>query len=231
MEKINVFIVEDDPMVLRINRRFAEQTPDFQVIGTAKTAGEALESITALCPDLVLIDVYLPDLSGLELLKQIRQRDLKVDVIVITAAQDTASITEALRQGVTDYLIKPFDFDRFNKSFMAYRKRWLRLNQKNSISQEDFDNLLVSRHHEESGVNSITPKGINRQTLNLFLECLKKEKQPLSAHEMAVKIRVSQATVLKYLNYLERCGQVTVKVFYGSVGRPTYKYFFTPGQT
>ncbi|MDI6880015.1 MAG: response regulator [Desulfitobacteriaceae bacterium] len=231
MKKINVFIVEDDPMVLKINQRFAEQTPDFQVIGTAKTAGEALESITALCPDLVLIDVYLPDFSGIELLKQIRQRDLKLDVIIITAAQDTASITEALRHGVTDYLIKPFDFDRFNKSFMSYRKRWLSLNQKNVISQEDFDNLLVSQQHEESGVNTITPKGINKQTLNILLECLKKEKQSLSTKEVAIKIRVSQATALKYLNYLERCGQVTVKVFYGSVGRPTYKYFFKPGQT
>ncbi|MCL4424252.1 MAG: response regulator [Firmicutes bacterium] len=136
---IRVFIVEDDPMVEKINRSYVDQVEGFQVVGSARTLWQARETIRNLEPELVLLDIYLPDDSGLRLLRDIRQSDLKTDVIVITAAHDTSTVSRAIRYGAFDYLIKPFDFPRLRQALENYRNLHVALDQQDTLTQEEID--------------------------------------------------------------------------------------------
>lgn len=138
---IRVFIVEDDPMVEKINQSYVNRVDGFAVVGSARTLAEARPAIWKLEPELVLLDIYLPDESGLQLLRDIRQSDLKTDVIVITAAQDTATISRAIRYGAFDYLLKPFDFPRLRQALENYRSVQNTFDQRPVLTQAEIDAL------------------------------------------------------------------------------------------
>lgn len=223
MSKIKVFIVEDDPMVISINQRFTERLENFQVVGTARTGAQALAELPEVQPDLVLLDVYLPDMSGIDVLKGIRQAGLSADVILITAAHDTATIAEALRYGACDYLIKPFQADRFKKAFDSYLLRRTKLHTEKSLNQKDFDSMFNEQRKKAMDEEPV-PKGIDEVTLKRFMEFLAEAKEPLSANEVAEQLGVSRITAHRYLGYLSQQGKVIIQPIYGSVGRPIRKY-------
>ena len=106
---IGVLIVDDDFMVAKVHAGFVAALDGFEVVGTASTGAQALAEVDRLRPDLVLLDVYLPDMTGLEVLRRLRAGGSPVDVIVISAARDVDSIRSALHGGVLHYLVKPFD--------------------------------------------------------------------------------------------------------------------------
>ena len=116
MEPIRVLIVEDDPMVADINTRFTEAVKGFTVVGAARDGQEALRLLAECKPDLVILDVYMPHLDGLSVLATLRQEAAEVDVILITAANDSESVRLARQGGAIDYIIKPFKFDRYQRT-------------------------------------------------------------------------------------------------------------------
>ena len=120
---IRVLVVDDDFMVAKVHCGFVERVPGFVVAGTAHTGEEALLAVERLRPDLVLLDIYLPDMTGLEVLQRLREGGAAVDVLVITAARDVASIRSALRGGVVHYLIKPFTVDVLRERLSATPRR------------------------------------------------------------------------------------------------------------
>src|ERR1700694_6069232 len=106
---IRTLVVDDDYRVADLHCAYVERVNGFEVAGRAHTGVEALLSVDQLRPDLVLLDIYLPDMSGLEVLQRLREDDHPpVDVISITAAREVDSLREAMRGGVVHYLIKPF---------------------------------------------------------------------------------------------------------------------------
>lgn len=111
-----VLVVDDDFMVAEIHRRFVDKTPGFTTVGVARTAAEALESVRTAHPDLVLLDVYLPDMSGLDVLQQLRAEGNAVGVIMITAAREIDTVSRALHGGASDYLVKPFDYTQLQEN-------------------------------------------------------------------------------------------------------------------
>ena len=120
---INVLIVEDDPMVARFNQRYLEEINGFHLIGISNSIEDAMEKVSELQVDLILLDVYLPGKqTGMDLLDQIRKEQRDIDVLLITAASEVENIQSALRMGVVDYLIKPFEFERFKKALTSYRE-------------------------------------------------------------------------------------------------------------
>jgi two-component system response regulator DctR len=216
---ITVFIVEDDPMVLDVNQSFLEKVPFFQCVGSALNATDALTQIKNLEPDLVLLDMYLPDCSGLEVLAKLREERIPSDVIMITAARDAATIHEVFRLGAVDYLVKPFRFDRFQAALETYQKMWKKLNDTPSLKQEDIDQLKNTSIKQE-----LLPKGLSTTTLRQIMLALFDQKEPVTAEQLASHLGMARVTVRRYLEYLEQESKVKVHVQYGSVGRPSHFY-------
>lgn len=106
---IDVLVVDDDFMVARIHRGYVERLEGFRVIGEVHSGVEVVEAVRRLRPHLVLLDVYLPDRNGLDVLRDLRaEAGLTVDVVVVTAARDVETVRAALHGGVASYLVKPF---------------------------------------------------------------------------------------------------------------------------
>ncbi|MEW9671902.1 response regulator [Ammoniphilus sp. 3BR4] len=224
---IQVLIIEDDIRIAEINRRFIDKVPDFQVIGIATTKEQAMEQIEILQPDLVLLDVYLPDMNGLEFMSWIQQEYPNTDVIMITAAKEVHSVREAIRKGAFDYLVKPLIFDRFKETMMNYREFRLKLTQlKNNpqtMGQEDIDSLLQGSRKLEQR-EAYLPKGIDQLTLEKVSLAIKEESQGLTAEEVSQKIGASRSTARRYLEYLVSKGALKSDLSYGVVGRPERIY-------
>jgi two-component system response regulator DctR len=217
---IKVFIVEDDPMVLDVNSGFLEKIPLFELCGSARTGEEAVSLIQKLKPDLVLLDMFLPDIDGLEVLKEIRNQQLPTDVIMITAARDTTTIHEVFRLGAVDYLVKPFRFDRFKSAMEAYQKMWNKLNDSSILKQEDIDEIVQINVNEE-----YLPKGLSEKTLRPILLALIEQTEPITAENLASHLGMARVTVRRYLEYLVQTDKIKVHVQYGSVGRPSHFYY------
>ncbi len=120
---IKTVIVEDDLMVASINSQFAKRNPNIQIVATFHNGKDALDYLKKSDADLVLLDLYMPDCTGLELLSELRSIGSEIDVIMITAANDAEHINEALQLGIVDYLIKPFQYERFAQALDKYLVR------------------------------------------------------------------------------------------------------------
>jgi len=120
---ITVLVVDDDFMVARIHRGFVERVDGFEVVGTANSGSQALDAIRELRPDLVLLDLYLPDVFGLDLIARMRAEQPDCDILVITAAREADAVRGAVRQGVVNYLLKPFGFEDLRSRLQEYARR------------------------------------------------------------------------------------------------------------
>ena len=122
-DPIEILIIEDDLRIADIHKRFIEKIDGFTVVGFAHTSDEAKDWISALLPDLVLLDVYLPDALGTELMGFIHENSPETDIIFITAASEIDIVKKAFRHGVIDYILKPLTFDRFRDSLLSYKDK------------------------------------------------------------------------------------------------------------
>ncbi|SMC78687.1 two-component system, CitB family, response regulator/two-component system, CitB family, response regulator DcuR [Desulfocicer vacuolatum DSM 3385] len=228
MKAIRVLIIEDDARIADMHRFFVEKVQGFEVVGIALNLGEALEMVTLLDPDLLLLDLYLPDGHGMDILHQLRGQGKAVDVILITAARNVDTVQQALRAGAFDYLVKPVIFSRFERamnSFIAYHSQ---LRQGQTLAQRDIDQL---RHpHQLSSGSDEVPKGIDVLTLGkvrqVFTENLA---SGFSAEEVGEEIGASRSTARRYLEYMITTGELKADLVYGSVGRPERRYFLQQG--
>lgn len=221
---INVLIVEDDPMVARFNQRYLEEIDGFQLIGISNSIEDAMEKINEFKIDLILLDVYLPGKqNGMHLLEQIRMEQREMDVILITAASEVENIQSALRMGVVDYLIKPFEFERFKKALTSYRESNHMLQKHSTIEQGELD-LLLLRNVQETREKRSLPKGLARSTLaSIYQELVSFEEESFSTDDIAGVTSISRVSIRKYLRFLKEIGVVEETLVYG-IGRPVYQY-------
>ncbi|MFW5437225.1 response regulator [Paenibacillus apiarius] len=227
---IKVMIVEDDPMVTEFNKHYLSQIEGFKLASTASTGDAALEQLQTMEVDLILLDIYMPGINGLQLLDRIRKSDHAADVIVITAASDISSIKMALRLGAVDYLIKPFEFHRFHAALSTYREDLKLMGTQQALSQADLDRLLF-HHSEKATASAVLPKGVARNTMQLVWECaLTMKGRNFSTEELAAEVGISRVSMRKYLQFMNEIGVLGVEIEYGSVGRPVYKHRIAPGQ-
>ncbi|WP_017727046.1 response regulator [Halalkalibacterium ligniniphilum] len=218
---IHVLLIEDDPMVQEVNRMFIEKVEGFSVKGIASTGDEGLEKLMELSPDLILLDIYMPKQDGLSLIQEIRERNIDVDIIAVTAANDTKTVKALLRAGVVDYIVKPFTFERLETALSQYRDMHHGLKEDAPISQDKFDEMIKLKQQARGRE---LPKGLHGHTLNQVLECLKEMEQPRSAEEIGAAAGLARVTVRRYLNYLESIGEVDMHLSYGTIGRPIQTY-------
>ncbi len=226
-DKLKILIAEDDPQIAEIQRRFVERVEGFEVIGICHSTLDAQDMLDVFQPDLVLLDIHFPDGSGLDLLRSLRSGDAQTDVIMITAAKEVDSLSEALRLGVFDYVLKPLVFDRLSGALNQYRAHKDTLsNQANELSQQDIDQLL-SRHRESKNSSiklESLPKGIDQITLDKIIAVFKGRQDALSAEQVGEQIGSSRTTARRYLEYLVGQDRLNADINYGTVGRPERRY-------
>jgi response regulator of citrate/malate metabolism len=218
---ITVLVVDDDFMVARIHRSFVDRVDGYQVVGTANSGEQALTAIDELRPDLVLLDLYLPDIFGLDLIAQLRARKPDCDILVITAAREAEAVRGAVRQGVVNYLLKPFGFDDLQSRLQEYARR--RTSGPDTVtSQADVDRVLA--RNRPGQVTTRLPKGLSQETAELVAAAVRAAVTNLSAAECAEKVGISRVSARRYLEYFCTSGQVDVALRYGTTGRPERRY-------
>jgi CitB family two-component system response regulator MalR len=218
-----ILIVEDDPMVANLNSRLIQSMDDFELSGIANDAKEALEFLEKTNVDLILLDIYMPGMNGLQLLAKIRESHYPVDVLVVSAARDSNSIQAALRNGAVDYLIKPFDFDRLRQALLAYSNRARLIRSHDKLTQQDLDGRILSKDHTDSEAGTL-PKGLDRHTLAMIGSCLHEISEPFTTEELSRQVGISRVSVRKYLDYFCDIGRLEKEASYGAVGRPVFRY-------
>ena len=220
MKELRVLIVEDDPMVADINRKFTEAVTGFVVAGTARNGQEALLLLEKEKPDLLILDVYMPEVDGVSVLSLLRKSDIPVDVIMVTAAGDTETVARIMRQGVIDYIVKPFKFERYRAALESYLEFRKKLSHKSTLSQNDLDTMLSVKTESQQD----TPKNFHVQTMNSIIDFMLSHPEALSAEEVAAGTGVSRVTARRYLEYLVTQGRLQMLLDYVAVGRPMIAY-------
>jgi response regulator of citrate/malate metabolism len=231
---LRVLVVDDDFMVAKIHRKFVEQVPGFEVVGEARSGAEALAAADRLRPDLVLLDIYLPDLSGLEVLRTLRGAGNQVDVLVVTAARDVDTVQQALRGGVVQYLIKPFTFESMRERLLDFERSHRSVKAVERVGGEvgqDQVDAIFHGSRKPTSREAALPKGLTRQTLELVVGALRGQsrssQQTLSAAECADQIGLARVSVRRYLEHLVGAGMAEVTLKYGAAGRPERRYRWT----
>ncbi|WP_434588261.1 response regulator [Streptomyces sp. A5-4] len=224
-----VLVVDDDFMVAKLHSRCVSAMDGFTVVGVAHNGADALRAARLLRPDLVLLDVYLPDMDGITVLRELRaaeQRDEAghtVDALFITAARDAAVIRAALRAGALHYLIKPFNQAALQEQLRhvaSLRTRFHELAELGEARQEDVDQIFGTR---PPGSREL-PKGLAAHTAELVERTLREEPAGLSATECAKAGSLSRVSARRYLEFFADTGRAEVTLRYGGTGRPERRY-------
>jgi two-component system CitB family response regulator len=224
---IRTLVVDDDYRVADVHCAYVERVAGFTVAGQAHTGAEAVEKVDRLRPDLLLLDFYLPDMSGLEVLRRLREEDHPaVDVIAITAARDVENLRGAIRGGVVHYLIKPFRLAAFEEKLTSYASAQARLARIGEADQGDVDRIFGTLR--SSGGPSL-PKGLSDTTLELVVQTLRGARVGLAATELADVAGLSRVTARRYLDHLCRLGTAELTMRYGGRGRPEHRYRLLTG--
>jgi response regulator of citrate/malate metabolism len=233
---IRVLVVDDDFRVAAIHAAYVNKVEGFEVIAEAHSAAEAVDAVDRLRPDLMLLDLYLPDEHGLKLVARLRDGHPPVDVIVITAAKDADSVRVAMQGGALHYLLKPFSFPVLRDKLLSYAQMRTRLSALPSASQYGASQHGASEHGADQrtvdrvfgalrATDQLTGvKGRSVHTLEAVEQLLSETGADLSAAEVAERTGMSRATAQRYLSHLHEVGRVDIKLRYGSGGRPEHGY-------
>jgi response regulator of citrate/malate metabolism len=214
----DVLVVDDDFMVAEIHRRFVEQVEGFRAVGVARTGAEALSAARDLRPHLILLDVYLPDMTGLEVLQRLRSEGVRVGVIMITAARELDTVKGALDGGAADYLIKPFEFAQLKAKLEAFAARADALESGRGVDQSLIDSLFRGA----GSPSQVLPKGLGAETGRLVLGAVRNAGE-VSAAECAEMVGISRVSARRYLEHYLSTGALELRLQYGT-GRPERRY-------
>lgn len=223
---IRTVVVDDDFMVARLHSSTVTRLDGFEVVGVASTGAQALAVIKDRRPDLVLLDVYLPDLTGLEVLRRLRGVGVDCDIIVISAARDLDSLRQAMQSGVYQYLVKPFELDELRRrldEYALHRTRMRGQDPDTTVEQEEADRLF--RTGPAGRGRTSLPKGISAETVGLVSTALAEAgEEGLSATECGEVVGIARSSARRYLEHLVDTGAAAVRHRYGSAGRPERRY-------
>ncbi|MDO4488468.1 MAG: response regulator [Eubacteriales bacterium] len=217
-----VLIVEDDPMVAMINEQYIKKNKNFEIVGKCRDGLSALEFLENNEADLIVLDVYMPKMNGFETLRSIRSKQMTIDAIMVTAANDRESLEEALHLGIVDYLVKPFTYDRFQMALEKFIAQNNALKDLDMLNQKSIDSIIENSRNKNT---TPFPKGIQEKTLGLIMDYLSENRDTwFTGDEIADEIGLTGVTVRRYMNYLAESGRVTGEMDYETGGRPSMRY-------
>jgi two-component system CitB family response regulator len=217
-DDLRVLIVDDDFHVARLHATYVNAAPGYSALEPVGTGGAALEAIQTYRPDLVLIDIYLPDGNGLDIL-----RGLDVDAFVLSAASDAVSLRKAVRRGALGYLIKPFSEKQLLDRLRGYTRYRRLLASGPAIDQDLVDRALRQLHSSDTQtarVRSVTEAAV--------LTVLGRTQGALTAIDVSSAVGISRATAQRYLSALVEDRSIEVNLRYGTTGRPEHQYSIRP---
>jgi response regulator of citrate/malate metabolism len=217
---ISTLIVEDDYHVATIHSAYVRKVRGFAVAGQASSAASARSEIKRLAPALVLLDLYLPDGHGLDIVREALEcSGQRPDFLVITAARDMKSVRAAMQLGTVHYLVKPFTFAQLEERLIAYRDLHGRLARIDQAEQHEVDALYGLLRGPAP-----LPKGQSGPTMARIRALLQAAPDDISATEVADHIGISRSTAQRYLAELARQGKIELRLHYGTTGRPEHRY-------
>lgn len=216
-----VLIVDDDPMVADINRHYVEKNSSFTVKGITRNGEEALKFLESNQVDLVVLDVFMPVMDGIETLKSIRNKKISTEVIMVTAANDTATLDQTMHLGVIDYLVKPFSLERLQISLEKFITRYKFINQNTTLDQSTIDSLIAN---PVPAAQEELPKGIQKTTLDTIWKYFETATYWQSVDMISDKIGISIVTIRRYLNYLVQKNLLEETINYETGGHPSVLY-------
>jgi response regulator of citrate/malate metabolism len=211
-------------VIIEINRSYVQRVPGFDVVGVALNGKEAIAATQHRAVDLVLLDFYLPDMSGLDVCHALRAaRTPPVDIIAMTAARDNDTVRAAFAYGVVQYLVKPYNFATFHDKLRRYAAYRQALAGGQSASQLEIDQMLNTLRNS---TNTALPKGLSPPTYELIVGVLRNADRPLTATEIAQTTHTSltRNTARRYLDHLHKQDLVVLTIRYGTTGRPEHLY-------
>lgn len=220
-----VIIIEDDPMVASINRKYVESMPGFGVAAVFKSGGDALEYIKDSAADLIILDYYTPLMNGDEFIDQLHAMGKTPSVIMVTSASDTDIVQKLLSRGVVDYLVKPFEFGRFKAALERFKALSEKLSHtRETMGQGEIDSLL-SLQSCPAAARPQLAKGLNEATLSRIREFLTGHPGfSYSSEQIAEQVHLSRITIRRYMNYMVETGELKSSIDYQTGGRPSIRY-------
>lgn len=222
---IRVLVVEDEPLVAEAHRTFVDRTEGFEVVGVAGSGREALAALKAGPVDVVLLDFYLPDMTGLDICRAIRRAGAKIDVIAVTAARDLDAVRSAVSLGVVQYIVKPFTSQLLREKLERYAEYHRKLKGASGpLAQQEVDAMLSTLRGSTTGT---LPKGLSEATLQQVVAVLRRAEGGLSAAELGTETGVARVTARRYLEHLADVGLAERTLTYGGPGRPEQRYRWT----
>ena len=220
MSGLRTLIVEDDPQVSRVTRGFVERHPAFIVVGTVATGRAALEAIVSMKPDLVLLDIYLPDMTGIAVLRTARAHGFGGEVVPVTAASELDTVRRARQLGVRHYLVKPFTMRAMHERLDAVHAA---LSEERRAAADTLDQRAIDDLLRDRGPVSAASEG-SAVTLRRVAHALAGMPDGASAAEIAALTGLSRVSARRYLQQLLDAGQALVEPQYGAAGRPELRY-------
>jgi response regulator of citrate/malate metabolism len=220
---IGVLVVEDEPVAADAHAAYVERVPGFRVVGRAATGAEALRRLRAGGVDLVLLDMNLPDMHGLDIIRAMRVAGHGADVIAVTSARDLAVVRAAVSQGIVQYLLKPFAFAALREKLERYQAYRDQVSGRDEVvaGQHEVDRMLATLRGTEGHV---LPKGVTPESLDAVVAVLRESAEGMSAGQVGERIGVSRVTARRYLEHLAEVGVLVRHMRYGGVGRPEVEY-------
>lgn len=223
MIKYNVLIVEDEPKIAEFHVDLLNHSQAFSPIGVASSIKEARSMFAILKPDLIILDNYLPDGTGIDFMKYIASNDSPQNVIFITAANDIATVNKAVRLGCFDYLLKPISYSRLEDSLQRFANYMSTLKSTDLLSQRYVDAILNYQSKSNVRIEDL-PKGIDAITLDKVKDVFIKPEITHTSESLASAAHLSKTTARRYLEYCAIAGFLDAEIRYGNIGRPERLY-------
>lgn len=222
MEWLNILVVEDETPLAEMHVEFIRQNGGCRQIWLAGNLAQARLMVKKFRPDLILLDNYLPDGHGIDLLHELTVDGFVGGIVFITAASDMNTVSEALRYGVFDYLIKPLAYERLNQTLQRYGQRHQALKDRVRVNQRQVDEMFNTYARSEQ--RAALPVGIDRITLLKVCELFADPEDQHTAESVALQLGLSRTTARRYLEFCSASQRLRAEIIYGKVGRPQRIY-------
>ena len=222
MANIKILIVEDELLLAEMHAEYIKAYPACDKVWLAGNLAEARKMIEYMKPDLILLDNYLPDGKGIDLVHELLQERNSADIVFTTAASDMETVSEAIRLGVFDYLVKPIAYERLGQTLDRYIQRKSVLQGANKTNQSQIDDMFNTYARGES--KEELPTGIDAITLDKVLALFAVPDAEYTAESIAETIKLSRTTARRYLEYCLAQRKIEAEIEYGKVGRPQRIY-------
>lgn len=206
MSPVRVALVDDHPVVLAGIRALLQGVPEVELVGEANTGATGLKAIRDSSPDIAVIDLSLPDISGMELARQIRRQFPDVKIIALTVHEDRAYVHPVLEAGAKGYLLKRSAADELLRAIRAVNRGDIYLdptiadkaavNAPALAASDDDDGGELSRREED--VLRLVAQGFSNKQIAGQLEVSVKSVETYKARAAEKKALRSRADIVRY---------------------------------